>query len=127
MARRVEASSDSQLVVRQVNGEYEAKKVSMSAYLQKVQEATMAFEYFTLRHILRDQNTLADSLSKLATSDLNDLDHSVYIEVLKYSAVDQNSKAILSTASEPSWNEVRRPPNLSIAHCKLINQTKDIN
>ncbi|KAJ4962152.1 hypothetical protein NE237_022091 [Protea cynaroides] len=37
MARRIEASNDSQLVMRQVNGEYEAKKVSMAAYLQKVQ------------------------------------------------------------------------------------------
>ncbi|KAJ4962651.1 hypothetical protein NE237_022590 [Protea cynaroides] len=54
MARRVEASSNSQLVVRQVNGEYKAKKVSMSTYLKKVQEATSTFEYFTLRHILRD-------------------------------------------------------------------------
>ncbi|KAJ4963098.1 hypothetical protein NE237_023037 [Protea cynaroides] len=109
MAKRIEASSDSQLVVRQVNGEYEAKKASISAYLKKVQEAASAFEYFTLRHVLRDQNTLADSLSKLSTSDLNDLDHSVYTKVLSHlavnpdSTVNPNSKAILSAISEPSW------------------------
>ncbi|KAJ4978303.1 hypothetical protein NE237_009083 [Protea cynaroides] len=103
MARRVKASSDSQLVVRQVNREYEAKKANMAAHLRKVQEAALVFDSFTLNYILRDQNTQEDTFSKLATSDLSDLDHLVYNETLLQSTADPNSKAVMPAMAEPSW------------------------
>ncbi|KAL0315352.1 UNVERIFIED_CONTAM: hypothetical protein Sradi_5413400 [Sesamum radiatum] len=40
------ASSDSQLIVKQVNGEYEAKKDSMVQYLQQIEELKTKFKSF---------------------------------------------------------------------------------
>ncbi|XP_057517925.1 uncharacterized protein LOC130798845 [Amaranthus tricolor] len=62
------AFSDSQLIVGQVNGEFEAKDESMKMYLQQVKEFVQKFDKFTLVHIPRSQNAQADSLAKLASS-----------------------------------------------------------
>ena len=59
---------DSQLIVEQVNGEFEAKDDSMKMYLQQVREFVKKFHKFTLVHIPRSQNAQADSLAKLASS-----------------------------------------------------------
>ncbi|KAL0430559.1 UNVERIFIED_CONTAM: Ribonuclease HI [Sesamum radiatum] len=59
---------DSQLVVRQVNGEYEAKKESMVQYLQQIEELKTRFKSFQLHQIPREENIKADSLSKLANA-----------------------------------------------------------
>ncbi|XP_057545948.1 uncharacterized protein LOC130824941 [Amaranthus tricolor] len=60
--------SDSQLIVGQVNGEFEAKDEGMKMYLQQVREFVKKFDKFTLVHIPRSQNAQADSLEKLASS-----------------------------------------------------------
>ncbi|KAL0408061.1 UNVERIFIED_CONTAM: Ribonuclease HI [Sesamum radiatum] len=59
---------DSQLIVKQVNGEYEAKKESMVQYLQQIEELKMKFKSFQLQQIPREENVKADSLSKLASA-----------------------------------------------------------
>ncbi|KAL0455313.1 UNVERIFIED_CONTAM: hypothetical protein Slati_0870500 [Sesamum latifolium] len=45
------AYSDSQLIVKQVNGEYEAKEESMVQYLQQIEELKMKFKSFQLQQI----------------------------------------------------------------------------
>ena len=60
--------SDSQLVVGQVNGEFEARDECMQGYLVKVRQVQSRFKSFTLRQIPRGQNCHADSLAMLATS-----------------------------------------------------------
>ncbi|XP_057548270.1 uncharacterized protein LOC130826724 [Amaranthus tricolor] len=67
-AKKLSAFSDSQLIVGQVNGEFEAKDDSMKMYLQQVKEFVQKFDKFTLEHIPRSQNAQADSLAKLASS-----------------------------------------------------------
>ncbi|KAL0428204.1 UNVERIFIED_CONTAM: hypothetical protein Slati_2995200 [Sesamum latifolium] len=67
-ARRVHAYSDSQLVVSQAEGEYEARKKKMTKYLAKLREETAKFEEFRLEQIPREQNLMADQLAKLASS-----------------------------------------------------------
>ncbi|XP_057533451.1 uncharacterized protein LOC130811240 [Amaranthus tricolor] len=67
-AKKLSAFSDSQLIVGQVNGEFEAKDDSMKMYLQQVKEFVQKFGKFTLEHIPRSQNAQADSLAKLASS-----------------------------------------------------------
>ena len=61
-AAKVEVLSDSQLLVRQMNGEYRVK----SANLQPLQEDAMLlagrFESCTFRHIRREENEHADRL-----------------------------------------------------------------
>ena len=70
-ATRLEAVSDSQLVVSQVNGQYEARETAMIKYLQTLEE-------FSLSHVPRAENNQADALSKLASSATNDTPRSVF-------------------------------------------------
>ncbi|KAL0445044.1 UNVERIFIED_CONTAM: hypothetical protein Slati_2227100 [Sesamum latifolium] len=53
-ARHLIAYSDSQLVVKQVEGTYEAKKENMIQYLQHIAELKTSFDYFQLIQIRRE-------------------------------------------------------------------------
>ncbi|KAL0413829.1 UNVERIFIED_CONTAM: Ribonuclease HI [Sesamum radiatum] len=67
-ARHLPAYSDSQLVVKQVKGTYEAKEESMIQYLQQIADLKTKFHHFQIIKIPREENAKADSLSKLASS-----------------------------------------------------------
>ncbi|KAL0444293.1 UNVERIFIED_CONTAM: hypothetical protein Slati_2152000 [Sesamum latifolium] len=67
-ARHLIAYSDSQFVVKQVEGIYEAKEESMIQYLQQIAELKISFESFQIVQILREENVKADCLSKLAST-----------------------------------------------------------
>ncbi|KAL0448299.1 UNVERIFIED_CONTAM: hypothetical protein Slati_1386300 [Sesamum latifolium] len=67
-ARHLLAYSDSQLVVKQVEGTYEAKKKSMVQYLQQIAELRTSFESFQIIQIPREENAKADCLSRLASA-----------------------------------------------------------
>ncbi|KAL0435139.1 UNVERIFIED_CONTAM: hypothetical protein Sradi_0221800 [Sesamum radiatum] len=67
-ASHLQAYFDFQLIVRQVNGEYEAKEESMVQYLQQIEELKTNFKSFQLCQIPSEENIKADSLSKLASA-----------------------------------------------------------
>ncbi|KAK4391520.1 hypothetical protein Sango_1929800 [Sesamum angolense] len=60
------AYSDSQLIVKQVEGTYEAKEENMIHYLQQIAKLKTRFESFQLIQILREENVKANCVSKLA-------------------------------------------------------------
>ncbi|XP_022877052.1 uncharacterized protein LOC111395302 [Olea europaea var. sylvestris] len=66
--KRLLISSDSQLVVSQVNGNFSAKDKMMASYLKMVMNLIPSFEKFELIQIPRIENVHADALSKLASS-----------------------------------------------------------
>ncbi|KAL0416238.1 UNVERIFIED_CONTAM: hypothetical protein Slati_3455700 [Sesamum latifolium] len=67
-AKHLLAYSDSQLVVKQVEGTYEAKEESMIQYLQQIANLKIKFHHFQIIQIPREENAKADSLSKLASN-----------------------------------------------------------
>ncbi|KAL0448537.1 UNVERIFIED_CONTAM: hypothetical protein Slati_1410100 [Sesamum latifolium] len=67
-AKHLLAYSDSQLVVKQVEGTYEAKEESMIQYLQQIADLKTKFHHFQIIQIPREENAKANSLSKLASS-----------------------------------------------------------
>ncbi|KAL0434518.1 UNVERIFIED_CONTAM: Ribonuclease HI [Sesamum latifolium] len=67
-ARHLLAYSDSQLIVKQVEGAYEAKEESMIQYLQQIKELKTSFDHFQIIQIPREENIKADCLSKLASA-----------------------------------------------------------
>nr|XP_027120710.1 uncharacterized protein LOC113737727 [Coffea arabica] len=81
-AQRIHVRSDSQLVVCQVLGEYEAKDETMQRYLSKVHQLIAYFESFEVQRIPRSQNRRADALSRLASTSFSDLNKTVLVEVL---------------------------------------------
>ena len=71
-AAELDVLSDSQLVVGQVNGDYEAKKGRMQQYLNLVRHQISQFREVRLSHIPREQNIEADQLAKSASSSISD-------------------------------------------------------
>jgi ribonuclease HI len=65
-AKHVVVNSDSQLVVRQVNGRYRVKDVALKPLYQRVKALQGRLESFTITHVPRQQNTEADYLTNAA-------------------------------------------------------------
>lgn len=88
-AKLLRAFSDSQLVVEQIKGEFEARETSMIAYLKKVKLSAAKFEKFEIEHVNRSENHQADALSKLASSTINDTPRIVFWEVLPERSIEK--------------------------------------
>jgi len=65
-ASQVDMYSDSELVVRQINGRYRVKNASLKPLYQKVKQLQSRFEGFTITHVPRQQNREADRLASIA-------------------------------------------------------------
>ena len=65
-AREVELRSDSELVVKQINGLYRVKKTTLRPLYQKVVQLIGSLEGFTVTRIPRQQNREADRLANKA-------------------------------------------------------------
>ncbi len=57
---------DSELVVKQVNGEYKVKHPDMKPLFAEVQKLAANFDSISFEHIPREQNAVADSLANKA-------------------------------------------------------------
>jgi ribonuclease HI len=64
--RQVELNSDSELVVRQINGRYRVKKEALKPLFQRVKKLRGSLESCTINHIPRQQNREADRLANRA-------------------------------------------------------------
>ncbi len=62
----VDVRMDSQLVVKQMNGEYKIKHPNIIPLAGKVKEVARAFRTVTFSHVYRDQNKEADALANAA-------------------------------------------------------------
>ncbi|KAL0378387.1 UNVERIFIED_CONTAM: Ribonuclease HI [Sesamum radiatum] len=70
-AKNLIAYIDSQLITKQMEGEYEVKAERMKGYLQKIKGLTNRLNGFQLHQIPRIENAKADYLAKLASSMIN--------------------------------------------------------
>ena len=61
-AREVELVGDSELVVKQVKGEYRVKDAGLRPLHAEVRAALEGFDRWSIRHVRREQNAEADSL-----------------------------------------------------------------
>jgi hypothetical protein len=68
-ATTLKFQSDSQLIVGQVNSAYEVKEDIMAKYLSLVKNSIHGFDEVILIQVPREQNTEADTLAKLASSE----------------------------------------------------------
>jgi ribonuclease HI len=69
-ARQVTLFSDSELVVKQINGRYKIKQASLRLLYQKVVKLTGALESFKITCIPRERNKEADALANKALDSL---------------------------------------------------------
>lgn len=61
-AKEIEFNLDSELVVKQINGEYKVKDEKMKGYYTKVKSLEGNFEKVIYKHVYREKNKEADSL-----------------------------------------------------------------
>jgi ribonuclease HI len=61
--KHVEAFGDSLLVVQQIAGTFQCLDRSLNAYLDKCLEIIALFNDFTMQHLSRDENTVANDLA----------------------------------------------------------------
>jgi len=61
-AREVELVGDSELVVRQIKGEYRVKHADLQELHSQVRAALAELERWSIRHVRREQNATADAL-----------------------------------------------------------------
>jgi ribonuclease HI len=61
-ASEVELINDSELVAKQLNGEYKVKHPAMLALFTEVRSALRGFERWSIRSVPREQNARADAL-----------------------------------------------------------------
>ena len=64
------AYSDSQLIVNQVKGDFEAKEERMQEYLSLVRALLTKFANFEIHHVPREENAMADALAKFASANI---------------------------------------------------------
>ncbi len=62
-ATNVEVVSDSELMVRQMNGVYRVKNANLAPLYRQAKGFTGEFERFRIRHVLRGENQEADRLA----------------------------------------------------------------
>ena len=68
-AEKIVLKSDSQLVIGQVRGDFEAKETRMQKYLKLVNQLVSTFLHTEFVQIPRDQNTEADKVARSASTD----------------------------------------------------------
>ena len=76
-ARRIAIRGDSELVIKQMRGEYRVKNPDMKVLYDEAQRLIRQFEKATITHNLRDKNELADALANRAMdrrADVTDAD-----------------------------------------------------
>jgi ribonuclease HI len=61
-ATELELVGDSELIVKQVTGEYKVKEATLRELSQRVRAALSGFERWSIRHVRREQNADADAL-----------------------------------------------------------------
>jgi ribonuclease HI len=65
-ARIVDIMLDSELVVRQISGEYRVKNAALKSLLEQVRQLTGCLESFTVTHVSSRQNLAAHRLADVA-------------------------------------------------------------
>ena len=102
-ADQLEVSSDSQLVVKQIEDSYEARGEKMILYLKKVRELLNKFIRVQVKHVPRIENSRADALAKLATASQEDLGRRIPIEHLPKPSVSVDNGEVSPVLSKSSW------------------------
>ncbi|GAV63240.1 RVT_3 domain-containing protein [Cephalotus follicularis] len=100
--QKIEASSDSQLVVGLENGEYQAREDPMAKYLSHFQSMKSAFEFLKILKVPRAENARPDQLSKLATAEL-EKNQTVLVDCLDKPTISEVDVMDIDVPQEPNW------------------------
>ncbi|GAV82426.1 RVT_3 domain-containing protein, partial [Cephalotus follicularis] len=100
--QKIRVFSDSQLVINQINGEYETRGEEMIKYLSKVRYLISKFQYCHLLRIPRADNNREYILSKLATVKEIPRMENVFKEDMQNPSITENDD-VMDIDVEASW------------------------
>ncbi|XP_057775328.1 uncharacterized protein LOC130994298 [Salvia miltiorrhiza] len=97
--------SDSQLVVNQMQGTFQAKDTKMTAYLGKTKELQSCFEEFTINQVPRGENGHADALANLGSTIQTAQPKTITITCLQYPAIQKGEaeEQVTEVSVERTW------------------------
>lgn len=107
----VEICNDSQLIVGQVMGEFEARDGKMAAYLMAVRDLQRGFSSFKITKVPRKDNERADALARLASANPRNLPRTANVQVLRQPNIPRK----IDVASIETREKLDGPPG-SISH-----------
>ncbi|KAL0411420.1 UNVERIFIED_CONTAM: Ribonuclease HI [Sesamum latifolium] len=96
------AYTDSQLITKQMEGEYEVKEERMEDYLQEIKALTGRLNDFQLHQIPRTENAKANYLAKLASSMINCSTRNITVRTLTKNSPEHN---IMTIHGETDWRK----------------------
>ncbi len=71
-ARKVVAKADSELMVKQMNGEYKVKNKNITPLFIRAKQLSREFESFRIEHVMREENSRADEMANRAIDEFQD-------------------------------------------------------
>ncbi|KAL0386205.1 UNVERIFIED_CONTAM: hypothetical protein Sradi_3014800 [Sesamum radiatum] len=105
--RRIKVHCDSQLVVEQVSGGYEAKDDRMRKLMQKARNLFSTFQNWELVQISRNLNNLADTLARMG-SRVDNINNPQVTLLLKASGKNGDEVARIEAHKTESWMDAIR-------------------
>ena len=106
-AENIQVYSDSQLIINQVQGEYQAKDDSMIQYLAVAQRLISKFKSCKLTQIPREQNSQADALANLGSALQTQTQMSIPVLVLQWPATLEPPNGEVSAIEEEETSMTR--------------------
>ncbi|KAL0439574.1 UNVERIFIED_CONTAM: Gag-Pol polyprotein [Sesamum latifolium] len=104
-AKKIVVCSDSQLVVNQIQGSYEARGEKMAKYLLKAKELLDKFEESSLIQVSRADNVTADQLAKISSSIAAIRNRRITYLSSDRAAVEQQVEILCMNPPPTSWKE----------------------
>ncbi|KAL0434949.1 UNVERIFIED_CONTAM: hypothetical protein Sradi_0202800 [Sesamum radiatum] len=104
-AKHLKAHNDSQLVVNQISGDYEAKGSKVTKYLTCIQTLMRKFDKFAIEQIPRLKNEEADQLARLANSLTPLRSRSITFLSQERSEVEIIEEEVLTGVALSSWKD----------------------
>lgn len=95
-------SSDSQLVVNQIMGTYQARGSRMASYLSLAKELQSYFKEFKIKQLSREDNSHADALAALGAATQTTIPKVIPIVYLQWPAVWKGEHEAISNVTESS-------------------------
>ncbi|KAJ1699784.1 hypothetical protein LUZ63_008296 [Rhynchospora breviuscula] len=102
-AIKVKVFMNSQLVVNQINRQYDVHDPTLTKYLERIRALLASFDEASVEHIPRGMNEVADALSKLAKGSELCNDTPITIMEIPEACITQNEVAMLITHNEIEW------------------------
>ena len=102
-AEHLTCHNDSQLMVGQLNGEFQVKDALLAKYYHKAQAMLQKFEEVKVVHVKREHNGRADQLFKLASTRKRSCHKSVIQQLLAIPSVDRTSAETLTIEVRKEW------------------------